>query len=173
MESVIAPSIECYSSRSRVRTTAKMAALWTLHVICIRLGLVGLAVGPVLKWTVWVVAALVYGTLVVVCFWLYFRRGPQVVLNEEGIEDRRQALGVIPWEDIRWFAINTLHEVEFLSIEVADPDKYLARLTWWNRFGSSSLVRKGLPAIAISFVHLDPSLDEVWQFICKHHPNLT
>jgi hypothetical protein len=156
-----------------VRTIAKMAALWTLAAFGHYLTLFGLVVGPPLKWVAWIVPAILYGIVAVICLRLYFRKGPQVVLNKEGIEDKRQALGVIPWNEIRRFSVHSLHDVQFLSIDVADPDKYLSRLTRWNRFGSTSLLKNGFPAIAISFVHLDRSLDEVWSFICEHHPNLT
>ncbi|MBI3862590.1 MAG: hypothetical protein HY290_11925 [Planctomycetia bacterium] len=173
MDSAAAECMECRISRSRVRTTAKMAALWTLAAFGHYLTLFGLVLGPPLKWVGWIVPAFLYGIAAVVCLRSYFQKGPQVVLNREGIEDTRQALGVIPWKEIRRFSIHSLHDVEFLSVEVADPDKYLSQLTWWNRFGSTSLVKKGFPAIAISFVHLDPSLDEVWQFLCERHPDLT
>ena len=87
------------------------------------------------------------------------RTGPQVVINDEGIEDRRKKLGVIRWEDIRSIAIWTQGEGKFLGIEVADPDKYLPRQPRWLQGLSEPL---GHPALRIDFTALSPGLMEVW-----------
>ena len=93
-------------------------------------------------------------------------------MNEIGIEDRRQALGVVEWADIKRVSIRALLGVEFLAIDVADPEKYLSRMSSLNRWRSESHVQKGYPPIAISYELLDPPLDQVLEFIQCNHSEL-
>jgi hypothetical protein len=92
----------------------------------------------------------------------FFRAGPQVVINDEGIEDRRWKTGAIRWEDIRSLSIGSVESAKFLCIEVADPDKYLRRLPRWKRSLAAANEPMGFPPLTIGFSGLSPGLKEVW-----------
>jgi hypothetical protein len=95
----------------------------------------------------------------------FFRTGPQVIIDENGIEDRRWKLGVIPWEDIRSLSILEIQSTKMLAIDLVDPDKYLARLPKRSKWLASVNRALGLPTFAISFAGLTPGIKEVSDFL--------
>ena len=90
------------------------------------------------------------------------RKGPVVVIDEAGIEDRRWKFGVIPWADVRSLSILTIQSTKLLGIDLVEPEKYLARLPRWQRSLASANAWLGFPAFAISFAGLSPGIKEVW-----------
>jgi len=96
---------------------------------------------------------------------MLFRTTPQVIVDEEGIEDRRQKIGVIQWEDIRSLSIGSMNSAKFLRVEVSDPTKYLSRLPKWTRPLTAANKALKLPALTIGFSGLSPGLKEVWAYM--------
>lgn len=97
---------------------------------------------------------------------MFFRTSPVVVINEDGIEDRRGKLGVIRWEDIRSLSIGSVSSTKFLCVEVADPEKYWSRLPRWHRsLAPVNEALLGSRALTIGFAGLSPGLDEVWVYL--------
>jgi hypothetical protein len=96
---------------------------------------------------------------------MFFRTGPQVVINDEGIEDRRLKIGVIRWEDIQSLSIGSVNSAKFLCIEVADPERYLSRLPRWSRPLRAATEALGFPSLTIGFSGLSPGLKEVWAYL--------
>jgi hypothetical protein len=97
---------------------------------------------------------------------IFFRTGPQVVINDEGLEDRRGKIGVIRWEDIRSLSIASVYSAKFLCVELSDPEKYFSRLSRWGRWLAAATETVGFPALTIGFSGLRPGLKEVWA--CLH-----
>lgn len=56
-----------------------------------------------------------------------FDRGPCIILNEEGINDKRLKLGVIRWSDIEGVRMQGVGGAYFISIELFDSEPYLSR----------------------------------------------
>ena len=96
---------------------------------------------------------------------MFFRTGAQVIINDEGIEDRRMKVGVIRWEDIVSLHIASIESTKFLCIEVDDPQKYLDRLPRWTRPLTAATKAMNLPPLAIGFAGLSPGLKEVWAHV--------
>jgi hypothetical protein len=96
---------------------------------------------------------------------MFFRTGPQVVINDKGIEDRRMKIGVIPWEDIRSLSIRSVESTKFLCVELFEPERYLSRLPRWTRPVRVASKALGLPALTIGFSGLSPGLKEVWAYL--------
>ena len=92
----------------------------------------------------------------------FFRRGPQVIIDDRGIEDRRMNIGPILWEDIQALSIVSVSSAKMLSIELADPEKYLSRLPRRSRWLVPVNRAFDLPALTIGFSDLTPGLKEVW-----------
>lgn len=93
---------------------------------------------------------------------MFFRRSPQVVINDEGIEDRRMKIGVIRWEDIRLLFIGSVKSAKFLCVDLVDPRKYVSRLPRLGRWLTVANEAMGFPALVIGFSGLTPGLKEVW-----------
>ncbi len=96
---------------------------------------------------------------------MFFRTGAQIVINDEGIEDCRQKIGVIRWEDIRSLSIGSVYSAKFLCVEVADTEKYLSQLPRWKRSYAAVNEALGFPALTIGFSGLSPGLKEVWAYL--------
>ncbi len=96
---------------------------------------------------------------------MFFRSGPQVVVSDAGIEDRRLKLGLIPWEDIRALSVGSVNSAKFLCIELVDREKYLSRLPGWKLRLAVANEALGFSPLTISFSGLAPGLKEVWAYI--------
>ena len=73
-----------------------------------------------------------------------------VILDDEGVLDKRLKLGVIRWEDIRRIKFYDLHGSYYICLELHNPDTYLARQPQWLRLASMSQRLIGMGRIAIS-----------------------
>lgn len=96
---------------------------------------------------------------------MFFRSGPQVVINDEGIEDRRQKIGMIRWEDVWLLSIGSVSSAKFLCVDLSDPEKYLSRLPRWGRWVAATNEKLGYSALTIGFSGLSPGLKEVWAYL--------
>jgi hypothetical protein len=59
--------------------------------------------------------------------------GPVVVIDAEGIHDRRWSVGVIRWEDVTRVWVASVSGNRMLCIEVSNPEDYQARMRRWER----------------------------------------
>lgn len=96
-------------------------------------------------------------------------KGPIVVIDDTGIEDRRWKLGVIPWDDVQSLQMYEIGSSKFLGIELIDPEKYLSRLRRWRRWLAATNRAMGFPSFAISFAGLTPGIDEAWKALSSRH----
>ncbi len=55
--------------------------------------------------------------------------GPVLILNENGITDRRLGVGLILWADIIDVQIESRYNNQFICLRVSDPEKYISRLS--------------------------------------------
>ena len=100
----------------------------------------------------------------------YIHWEPDVILNDEGIEDCRQGMGVIPWSEIRGLLVDTIRRHGrpvsiYLAISVDDPNVYLSRaktITRLTRFLDKIMLGSDL---FISFDKLEPGINEVCQYL--------
>src|SRR5206468_4326400 len=104
---------------------------------------------------------------------MFFRTGQQVVINDEGIDDRRLKIGIIRWEDIRSLSIGRINSAKFLCVEVADPEAYSSRLPRWRRSVWAATEALRIPTLTISFSGLSPGLKEVWAYLQARDSRLT
>ena len=97
------------------------------------------------------------------------RTGPQFVIDERGLEDRRSPLALIEWCDIVGFSVGKIHGQKFLCIDVSDEAKYLARLSTVGRTAAKANEGLGFSPISIGFSGLSKSTDEVMGFITENY----
>ncbi|HKU76561.1 MAG TPA: STM3941 family protein [Pyrinomonadaceae bacterium] len=101
----------------------------------------------------------VLGGLVVVFLLYKVVRGeskdPCIVLDDEGVFDRRLKIGVISWDDIRKIKLYDRDEGRYISIELHNAQKYQARQPAWMRLISMAHRLHGMSATSISTNGLD------------------
>jgi hypothetical protein len=151
--------MECYTSRRQL--LGWLVAAPVLFVVCCYFTTQPEPDSQSHGWLGVVVFGLV---LVVVPYRLvFFRRGPQVIINDAGIEDRRMGVGVIAWEDVRnmWLP----RKDHCICIDVHDPAKDLARVSRWKRLRMSANRLADYPPLTLVFVGLTPGADEVWAYL--------
>ena len=93
------------------------------------------------------------GVFVVVLLYSAMRgedTGPCIILDDEGVLDKRLKLGVISWGDIRRIKFYDLHGANFICLELHNPETYLARQPKWLRLSGMSQRLMGMGPIAIS-----------------------
>ena len=98
------------------------------------------------------------------------RPGIRVIVDDDGIEDRRLRIGVVPWEEITAIELCWTGPAKYLCVEVLDPDKYLARMPLHVRLATRANALLGYPPITMTFAGLSPGISEVWEYIQTHHP---
>jgi hypothetical protein len=106
-----------------------------------------------------------FGLVLILLPFQFFKDAPQIVLDEQGIDDRRSKGGLIRWQDIRAISVGRVKSTRFLCLKLVEPEQYLSRLSSWGRRLASANKSQGLSDVSMSFVGLSPSLDEVLAYI--------
>ena len=160
-----ATSIECYRSKRKLLgllvLTAAMVAMFCF--LATQPGVFSKVMG-------WIGIAF-FGLGFVTIPVMFFRRGPQVIINDEGIDDRRSKLGVIRWDDIRSVSIGSVNSAKFLCIDLLDPDRYVTRLPRFAQSLTRANKMLGFPAFTISFSGLTPGLTEAFEYAHARSPD--
>ena len=65
------------------------------------------------------------------------RTGPHVTLSDEGIEDRTNGMGRIPWSAIASFERKTIYGHAYLVLRLHDPAALLAKRSAWTQWTHS------------------------------------
>ena len=88
---------------------------------------------------------------------------PVIILNDEGVFDKRLKVGTIRWSDIRRIRSYNLYGAEYISLELHDMNHYESRRPLW--FNILSQVQRvfGMSSIAITTNGLDIDQATLWQ----------
>lgn len=118
----------------------------------------------------WIKAILI-GMCVVISLRVLGRKGPQLIVDDEGIHHLQQhGFGLIPWDDIRGVSIATYRGMRLLRIDVVDPEKYREPLRRVNRDIARAGAALGSAGPLISLRGLSPGIDEVWEYLVREYP---
>ena len=88
---------------------------------------------------------------------------PVIILNDEGLFDRRLKVGTIQWSDIRRIRSYALSGAEYISLELHDMNRYESRRPLWFRLVSQVQRVFGMSSIAISTNGLDIDYTTLWK----------
>jgi hypothetical protein len=80
---------------------------------------------------------------------------PVIILDEQGIFDRRLKVGVIRWDDIRRVVPYSIQGIEYISLNLHDMNTYEARRPLWLRLLSKGRRLFGMSSISIMANGLD------------------
>lgn len=157
--------MECTPSRPRqLGLLAAAAALLGACYVCVFLHR-----GPIATVAGWF-GFVFFGLVSVKIAVDMLRPGTRVIVNDEGIEDRRLRIGVVPWEEITAIELRWMGSAKFLCVEVLDPDKYVARMPLHVWLATRANALLGQPPLTIAFGGLSPGIREVWEYVKTHHP---
>jgi len=167
MDSGNAPrtSIECYRSRPKLFGLFVLTA--AMVAMCSFLATQPGALSKIVGW----IGIAFFGLGFIAIPVMFFRTGPQVVINDEGIDDRRTKVGVIRWDDIRSVSIRSVSSTKFLCVDLSDPDKYLSRLPRGAQMIAAANRKLGFATLSIGFSGLTPGLDPVWEYVSARKPH--
>lgn len=157
--------MECAPSRPRLLgLLAAAAALLGACYVCVFLHR-----GPIATTAGWF-GFVFFGLVFIKIAVDMLRPGARVIVNDEGIEDRRLKIGVVLWEEITAIELRWMGSAKFLCVEVLDPGKYVARMPLHVWLATRANALLDYPPITITFAGLSPGINQVWEYIKTHHP---
>lgn len=88
-------------------------------------------------------SVVVFGTALVWVVGKLLDRQPGLIVSTDGILDNSSAVaaGMVPWTEIRGFVIRSMRAQRFITVIVADPEKYVARGRWVRRLANRANLR--------------------------------
>ena len=89
-------------------------------------------------------------------------KDPVIILNDEGVFDRRLKVGTIQWSDIRRIRAYNLHGAQYISLELHDTNRYESRRPVWFKLLSQVQRVFGMSSMAISTNGLDMDAETLW-----------
>ena len=92
-------------------------------------------------------------------------KGAVIVVNDEGVLDKRLRVGVIRWEDIRRIKSHDLEGAMYVSLELHDKKPYEARRPLWLKLLSQVQRVHGMSSISISTTGLNIHHDDLVELI--------
>ena len=106
------------------------------------------------------------GPIVVVVLLVSLIRGegkePVIILNDEGVFDKRLKVGTIKWCDIRRIRSYNLFGAQYISLELHDMNIYESRRPMWFNLVTQVQRVYGMSSIAISTNGLDVDQATLW-----------
>jgi hypothetical protein len=143
----------------------KLVAFLLLNIVFVTLGAIFTQHSNVVKQILgWIAIAFFGYGFYAIPRKLWQPRLPRIVIDDAGITTGTSA-GVVEWADIEAFRVDAIRGTKFLSIDVVDPEKYLARMPPLARKSAQLNPRFGVSEIALSFVDLTPGLAEACDFL--------
>lgn len=91
--------------------------------------LLGITLGAVVLQVVGGILIFLFGLVMLYGIWELADNRPGLVIGPEGIVDRTHtfSVGLVPWDQIRGFRIRSLPSKQILTVELVDPEQYIAR----------------------------------------------
>lgn len=93
------------------------------------------------------------------------QRGPVIIINEVGIDDKRLGLGVIRWTDIEGVRMHGVAGAYFISLDVSNAQQYLAKQPAHIRLSNQLWRMYDVSPIHIKVAYMDVAPDELFEMI--------
>lgn len=75
---------------------------------------------------------------------------PRVVITDAGVLDHTLGVGIIEWSDINAARVVTIHKQAFITLALADDEKYLSRIPKWQKTMAQANAAMGCEKININ-----------------------
>lgn len=80
---------------------------------------------------------------------------PCIILDDEGVLDKRLKVGVISWDDIRRISLYDLQGAQYVCLELHNAEMYTARQPSWLKLASKTQRLIGMSSMSLSTSGLD------------------
>jgi len=157
---------------------ARLPKLYVINAILLAVSysctLAGRPDGRVVGWT----GLAIFGSFLVGLLRLAILRGPVVVIDDRGIEDRLMGYGLIPWAEIRGVHVTDMGpgNGKCLSLRVDHPETYVANLPPHRRLLARVNARFGVTKVMLNFALLTPgprrAIDAIHQHLAAREAHL-
>jgi len=130
---------------------------------------------PLISITVAFIGIIFFGSCGVYGLVKFFDTKPGLIINSTGITDNSSGVsaGLILWHEITGISVKEMHSQKFLTIEVTDPQKYIARGNFIKRmFNAANLKFYGSP-IQISSTSLKTDFNSLVDIIFENYKRYT
>jgi hypothetical protein len=94
--------------------------------------------------------------------------GTPFVFDQTGISFPGGTFGLLPWTEIKSYAIVTIRGNLFLALTFKDPERFLSRMSPAKRKWALANDRLGWGHWSLSFIGLTPGIDEAVAFIREY-----
>jgi hypothetical protein len=94
--------------------------------------------------------------------------GTPFVFDRAGISFPGGNFGLVPWNEIKSYAVVTIRGNVFLALTFNDPERILSRVSAAKRKWALVNERMGWGHWALTFIGLTPGIDEAVEFIREH-----
>lgn len=92
-------------------------------------------------------------------------RGPCIVINEEGIHDKRLRMGTISWADIERVRMHGVGGAYFISLDLSKREQYLSRQPAYLRISNQIWRVYNVSPVNIKVAYMDVQPDELFELI--------
>jgi len=93
------------------------------------------------------------------------QRGPCIIINDQGINDKRLRLGMVRWSDIEGARMHGVAGAYFISLQVANAEQYLARQRPYIRIANPLWRIFDVSPIHIKVAYMDVAPEELFEMI--------
>jgi hypothetical protein len=114
-----------------------------------------------------------FGWAFVIAGMQLFRRGPSLVMSEEGISGPRMGSQLVRWSEIASVSVREVEHRRFLCLWLHDTEGYVARLPPVRRLAAKSSMAMGFPPTAVTFTGLTPGLPQALEYVLQYVPSKT
>ena len=124
---------------------------------------------PLFVGIVSIIGFFMFGAMTIIFTSRLFYNEPQVIINLEGIEDKRLGTGFIEWKEIGFFWWNETQYASWLTINFIFAGKvFQQNCPVFKCFCEKANGQKGNNDLRIRFTDLDTPIGEAWDFIEKN-----
>lgn len=113
------------------------------------------------------VGLVIFGGATLVFISRLFDKTPQVVITEEGLEDKRLNTGLIRWNEILGAMQMETKYAQWVSLILSSPEKYFEKLPAFQKFLRKANGQVENNNFRIRFTDLDTPIEEAFPFIEK------
>ena len=94
-----------------------------------------------------------------------FDRGPVIIINDEGIDDKRLRMGTIRWSDIERVRMHGVGGAYFISLELLNSEKYLSRQPAYIRISNQIWRVYNVAPVNIKVAFMNVLPEELFELI--------
>lgn len=92
---------------------------------------------------------------------------PRLIIADEGVFDRTLGIGMIPWWEIQGAFVKSISGNDFICLQLADPGKYLDRLSDVRRAMTTANEALGFTPISLNMSGLAVDTTEIFELVMK------